>query len=119
MERGERKRSRLKLVTWKLLAMCLRPSVPLDQVQVKIQNHNFQVYFLRHIKKKDGVCVVPNMKHVIVWVCLSVGELFKIRGTLSQHCYHNTSNLFFNRTMSQNTPPGCVRAIRWPSLHNH
>jgi hypothetical protein len=39
-------------------------------------------------------------------------------------------HLFFNRTMTQNTPPGCIRAIwpkrrvmecciRWPGLHNH
>ena len=39
-------------------------------------------------------------------------------------------HLFFNRTMTKNTPPGCVRTIwprrrvmecciRWPGLHNH
>ena len=72
-------------------------------------------------------------------VTLSV-ILCRIQGTLNQECYHRILqryatpsgvcyHLFFNRTTTQNTPPGCVRAIwprrrvecciRWPGLHNH
>ena len=93
-----------------------------------------------------SVCVVPTVKHGggggMVWGCFA-GDSFRIQGTLNQHGYNNILKqyiipsglllvwlLFFNRTMTQHTPPGCVRAIwtrrrvmdccmRWPGLHNH
>ena len=82
-----------------------------------------------------------------VWGCFAgdtVSDLFRIQGTLNQHGYPNILQWYaipsglrlvgllfvFNMTMTQNTPPGCVRAIwprrivmecciRWPGLHNH
>ena len=86
------------------------------------------------------------MKHggggVIVWGCFAgdtVSDLFRIQGTTSMAttafcsdtpshlvCAQWDYHLFFNRTMTLNTPPGCVRAIwpgmrvmEWPGLHNH
>ena len=81
-----------------------------------------------------------------VWWCFAgdtVSDLFRIQGTLNQLGYHSIREWYtipsglclvglsfaFNRTMTQNTPPGCVRAI-WPrrvmeccirlsGLHNH
>ena len=78
-------------------------------------------------------CVVPTIMHggggVMVWGCFAgdtVSDLFRIQGTLNQHGYHSTlqgyaipSGLllvglsFFNKTMTQVTPPGCVKVI-WP-----
>ena len=90
-----------------------------------------------------SACVFPAVKHgggVVVWWCFAgdtVCDLFRIQGTLNQHGFHNDTpshlgcawwdyHLFFNRTMTQNTPPGCVMAIwprrrgmEWPVLHNH
>ena len=90
------------------------------------------------------------MKHggggVMVWGCFAgytVGDLFRIQGTLNHDGYHKHSAaichpiwfalsgtlICFSIITWPNTPPGCVRAIwprwvmecciRWPGLHNH
>ena len=60
----------------------------------------------------------------MVWECFAgdtVNDLFIIQGTLNQHGYHSIQqryaipsglrNLFFNMAVTQNIPPGYVRAI--------
>ena len=96
-----------------------------------------------------SACVVPTVKHgggVMVWGCLLV-TLSVIYLAFKAHltsiataafcseaqshlvCPKWDNNLVFNRTMNQNTPPGCVRAIwqrrrvmecciRLPDLHS-
>jgi hypothetical protein len=63
----------------------------------------------------------------MVLVCFAgdtISDLLRIQGALDQHDYHSilqryaipsglllVGHLFFNSTMTQNTPPGCVRDI--------
>jgi hypothetical protein len=111
-----------------------------------------RVFVRRRVgERMISTCVVPTMKQggggVIVWGCFAgdtVCDLFRTQSTLNQHGYHSILQWYaissglslvgllfdLHKTMTQNTPPGCVRAIwpirrviecyvRWPGLHNH
>ena len=92
--------------------------------------------FVRHRKSKRMVStyMVPTVTHggrgVMVWGCFAgdtVGDLFKIEGTLNQHGYHSIlqrhaipsglhlvgPSLIFQQDSDPKHTPGCVRAI-WP-----
>uniref|UniRef100_A0A667ZX45 Uncharacterized protein n=1 Tax=Myripristis murdjan TaxID=586833 RepID=A0A667ZX45_9TELE len=53
-------------------------------------------HLLIQCERMDSTCLVPTVKHggggVMVWGCFAgdtVGDLFKIEGTLNQHGYHS------------------------------
>ena len=87
-----------------------------------------------------STCVVPTVKHgwdgVVCFDGDTLCDLFSIQGTLNQHGYNSILKryallpVYALLTMTQSTPPGCVRAIwprrrvmecciRWPGHHNH
>uniref|UniRef100_A0A8B9HBQ6 Transposase Tc1-like domain-containing protein n=1 Tax=Astyanax mexicanus TaxID=7994 RepID=A0A8B9HBQ6_ASTMX len=69
-----------------------------DEYQFEILGSN-RCYFVRRRKGEwmDSTCLVPTVKHggggaVMVWRCFAgetVGDLFKIEGTLNQHGYYS------------------------------
>ena len=100
----------------------------------EVNKWSLHVWFLRSMEEE-------------MWGCFAgatVSDLFWIQGRFDQHAYHSILQqyaipsglrlvglafVFFNRTMTQNTPPGCVRGIsprrvmecciRWLGLQNH
>lgn len=67
-----------------------------NESKFEIFGSNGRVFVRRREGERMGsACVVPTVKHrgegVIVWGCFTgdtVGDLFKIQGTLNQHGYH-------------------------------
>ena len=68
-----------------------------DESKFEIFGSNRRVFVRRRKgERMDSTCLVPTVKHggggVMVWGCFAgdtVGDLFKIEGTLNQHGYHS------------------------------
>ncbi|KAL6470994.1 hypothetical protein MHYP_G00196440 [Metynnis hypsauchen] len=68
-----------------------------DESKFEIFGSNRRVFVRRRKgERMDSTCLVPTVKHgggaVMVWRCFAgdtVGDLFKIEGTLNQHGYHS------------------------------
>ena len=107
---------------------------PVEFCPFEIFGSNRHVFVRSRVgERMISACVVPTGKHgggVMVCRCFAgdtVSDLFRIQGTLNQDGYHSVLQRYtissslrlvglsfvFNRTMPQNTSPGCVRAI-WP-----